>query len=188
MLKQSVMLQAAPSIKHPKPQVNFIFRPLRYGLNVKPTHTDGNGCNWFSDTKNWLVEFVITARLVCCVCARLYVWCMFICVCVCPWCIISFTACDAALTVSSRDEENHYWQAVMANCEMEIKPLVITAPTLSLAHTDTQASAARQQWLQTNEQITSPSSPSLADWTQIVMRDMRGERRIILNAYKYCCH
>ena len=86
------------------------------------------------------------------------------------------TVCDAALTVSSRDEENHYWQAVMAYCEMEIKPLVITAPTLSLAHTDTQASTARQQWLQTNEQITSPSSPSLADWTQIVMRDMHREQ------------
>lgn len=44
------------------------------------------------------------------------------------------TTRDAALTVSSADEENHYWQAVMANCEMEIKPLVITAPTRSCAH------------------------------------------------------
>lgn len=143
------------------------------------------GYNWFSVIKIQLVECVITENLGCCVCLR--IWCMFICLCV-PVMHYFCAVYEAALTVSSRDEENHYWQAVMANCEMEIKPLVITAATLSLAHADTQASAARQQWLQTNEQITSPSSPSLADWTQIVMRVMRGEQRIVLNAYKYCCH
>lgn len=86
------------------------------------------GYNWFSVIKIQLVECVITEHLGCCVCLR--IWCMFICLCV-PVMHYFCAVYEAALTVSSRDEENHYWQAVTANCEMEIKPLVITATTLS---------------------------------------------------------
>jgi len=70
-------------------------------------------------------------------CVRVCVFdvCLSVYDCLCVPMIHYFcTVCDPALTVSSGNEENHYWQAVMANCEMEIKPLVITAPTLSCTH------------------------------------------------------
>lgn len=120
-------------------------------------------------------------------------WCMFIHVCLsvlvpvmhyfCTLCVCVWERCsgdseqrglrESLLTGS----DGKLWNGNKASCHYS---------TNSLSRT--RWYTARQQWLQTNEQITSPSSPSLADWTQIVMRDMRSEQRIVLNAYKYRCH
>lgn len=76
------------------------------------------------------------------------------------------------LTLSSVHEANHYWQALMANCEMQNKASCHYSTNSPLLHWLSKMCGERLGWLQTNEQITSPSSPSQADWTQIITRDM----------------
>ena len=194
VLKQSAILHATPSITHSPPQTKFFFLTLWWGLDVKPTHTDANGCNWFSDTKNRLVERAVSEHSACrvcrrvlmyvyprmpvCACARDALFLYSVCVCVCVWERCSGDSEQRGLRESLlTGSDGKLWNGNKASCHYS---------TNSLSRT--RWYTARQQWLQTNEQITSPSSPSLADWTQIVMRDMRSEQRIVLNAYKYRCH
>ena len=105
-------------------------------LNVKPTQTDGNGCNWGSDTKNWLVECVITEHLVWCVCVCMCIWCMFICVCLsvcardalflyCVWCSTDTEQQgwrESLLTVS----DGKLWNGNKASCHYSTNSLSCT--------------------------------------------------------------
>lgn len=102
---------------------------------------------------------------------RVY-FCM--CVCVCAWCIISvWCSTDGKQQQQWRELlptgiDGKLWNGNKASCHY-------SSASPPHAHKHTRQNAARQQRLETNEQITSPSSPSLADWTEFVTRDMHGE-------------
>lgn len=108
----------------------------------------------------------------------LCVWCMFICVSTAVWCIIPVLPVMLhwrwAAGIKRISTDRQWWQTV------KWKQSLLSLPNQRI---ETQANAARQKWLQTNEQTTSPSSPSLADWLVmiIVLRDIRSEQRIVVS-------
>lgn len=126
-----------------------------------------------------------------CVCVWC-VWCMFIYVCL-TVCAVMYYFCSASDVCTDSEQQGwreslltvsdgKLWNGNKASCHYSTNSLFHTH-----TQTATQASTARRQWLQTNKQITSLSPPSLKNWTQIVMRHVRSENRIVLNGYKCCC-
>lgn len=114
---------------------------------------------------------------------------MYVYICM-PACVCAHNALFLYCVWCSTDSEQQGWrESLLTGSDSKLwngnkGSCHYSTNSLSCTHRCT----ARQQWLQTNKQTASPSSPLLACWTQIVMRDMRGEQRIVLNTYKNWSH